>query len=249
MVETMYRPAPVITTATEKVGAKAWNELARPRGPSDVADCAAVLAIGEHSVGSMVIMPLDQAHRFSRPVKRVWARVVAHVVAMQRLRASLTLAAPRARAEGVAVLSPSGKVEHATTAAQSTSARVLLREAAIARERARGRLRRSDPDEAVEMWRALVDGRWSIVDRFDRDGRRFLIAHENEPQALEPRALTPRERQVVTFAAMGHSNKLIAYELGLATGAVGRYLAVAMKKLGLRARVDLARVVHEARSS
>jgi FixJ family two-component response regulator len=32
----------------------------------------------------------------------------------------------------------------------------------------------------------------------------------------DPRRLSRRERQVVAFAAIGHPNKLIAYELGLA---------------------------------
>jgi DNA-binding NarL/FixJ family response regulator len=99
------------------------------------------------------------------------------------------------------------------------------------------------------MWRAMVAGRWSIVDRFDRDGRRFLIAHQNEPEAAAPRALTRRERQVVSYAAMGHSNKLIAYELGLSVGAVSAYLNVGMRKLGLDSRVDLARLMQAVRGA
>lgn len=247
-VERTYRNTSAINTATERVGVAKWNEAASRHGPPGIRDCAAVIAADARGVGCMVIAPLDYVHRYSRRVKRVWERVVAHVVAMQRLRGSLPNAEERVRSEGEAVLSPAGEVEHALGSARSASARALLQAAAIARERARGPLRRQDPEEAVEMWRALVAGRWSIVDRFDRDGRRFLIAHENEPQAAEPLALTVRERQVVTRVAMGHSNKLVAYELGLSVGSVSAYLNTAMRKLGLRSRVDLARLVCAARS-
>ncbi|MHB8417535.1 MAG: helix-turn-helix transcriptional regulator [Myxococcales bacterium] len=238
-----YRGVPALSTATERVGTAAWNEHCRPHGPPGIRDCAGVFAADPRGVGCMVLAPLDRVQRYPQRIKRVWARVVAHVVAMRRLRVGLSGAAPRRRAEGEAVLSPGGEVEHALGPARSRSARALLRAAAVDRERARGRLRRQDPEEAVELWRALVAGRWSIVDRFDRDGRRYLIAHQNEPEAAGPRALTACERRVVTYVAMGHSNKLVAYELGLSVGSVSAYLSVALRKLGLDSRLDLARLL------
>jgi DNA-binding CsgD family transcriptional regulator len=44
--------------------------------------------------------------------------------------------------------------------------------------------------------------------------------------------LTDRERQVFTYAAMGQSNKLIAYSLGLAVSTVAAHLERARRKLG-----------------
>jgi DNA-binding CsgD family transcriptional regulator len=41
---------------------------------------------------------------------------------------------------------------------------------------------------------------------------------------------------------MGHSNKLIAYELGLSVGTVSAYLARATRKLGLDSRLDVVRL-------
>jgi len=240
-IERAYRQASPISSGTEVAGVEGWNELCRPYGPQQIADCVAVLAMDAHGVGVGVMAPLDRVQSYSARVRRVWARVVAHITAMLRLRRALASHTGRP-GHGEAVLSPGGRVEHAEGAAQPKSARDRLREAAVARERARGRRRRKDPEEATEMWGALVAGRWSIVDRFDRDGRRFLIAHENEPTADEPRALTARERQVVTYVAMGHSNKLIAYELGLSVGAVSSYLTTATRKLGLASRIDLVRL-------
>jgi len=88
-----------------------------------------------------------------------------------------------------------------------------------------------------------VARRWSLVDRFDSDGRRFLVARRNEPDVRDPRALSPRERQVAAFAALGHSNKLIAYTLGLSASTIATHLAAAMRKLAVRSRVELARAV------
>jgi DNA-binding CsgD family transcriptional regulator len=50
-----------------------------------------------------------------------------------------------------------------------------------------------------------------------------------------------REAQVARGAALGHSNKLIAYELGLATSTVSTLLARAIRKLRLHSRGALIR--------
>jgi DNA-binding CsgD family transcriptional regulator len=166
------------------------------------------------------------------PHRSRWIRVAAHVAAGLRLRRKLHVADSSHEAiEPQAVLTPSGRVEHATGTASMPSARERLRTAALAADRARGPLRHKDPDEALQIWRGLVAGQWSLVDWFDTDGRRYVIAHENAPLASDPRALTERERQVAGFAALGHSNKVIAYELGLSPSTVGVLLARAKKKL------------------
>lgn len=141
--------------------------------------------------------------------------------------------------DGDAVLEPAGKVAHAEGDAKAASAREALARAAVAVDRARGKLRRQDNDEAIELWRGLVAGRWSLVERFESDGRRYLIARPNDPKVDLLPMLTERERQVLMFRAFGHSQKLIAYELGLSVSAVSRSLARAMKKLGLRSPADL----------
>jgi DNA-binding CsgD family transcriptional regulator len=51
--------------------------------------------------------------------------------------------------------------------------------------------------------------------------------------------LTPRELQAVGFAALGHSNKLVAYEMGIAPSTVSVLLHRAGQKLGTSSRVAL----------
>jgi DNA-binding NarL/FixJ family response regulator len=124
-----------------------------------------------------------------------------------------------------------------------------LRTAALAASRARGRLRADDPERALGLWKGLVDARWSLIDRFDTDGRRYLIAVRNDPSVPHPGMLTERERQVVALAAFGRANKAIAYELGLSLGVIGAYLTSAMRKLNVSSRVELVRLYATLRGS
>jgi DNA-binding NarL/FixJ family response regulator len=139
-----------------------------------------------------------------------------------------------------AVLTPTGQCLEARRNATSRTAREELREMARAVDRARGKLRRSDPDEALALWRGLVSGRWSLVDHFDSDGRRFVVALRNDPTVTDPRALTLRERQVAYFASLGYTNKLIAYALGVSSASVSLHLKEAAHKLRVTSRTDLA---------
>lgn len=138
-----------------------------------------------------------------------------------------------------AVLDPAGKVLHAAGPARDDDARASLVRAVLCSERARGASRRADPDEAVQEWSALVDGRWTILETIDHDGRRLLLARKNPLTRPDPLAPTPEERAVVWLAACGHSYKYIAYELGLSIGAVSNRLRSAMRKLGVASRSEL----------
>jgi DNA-binding NarL/FixJ family response regulator len=162
----------------------------------------------------------------------MWSRVAAHIATAHRLREARA-GAPEA------VLTPGGRVDHAEEAAKSKSARDALSTLARGIDRARAKLRRSDPEEATAIWHALAAGRWSLTDHFDHDGRRYLVARRNEPEARAWQNLTTRERQVVAYAAMGHSNKHIAYELGLAPSSIAICLSRAARKVGARSRVEL----------
>ena len=181
---------------------------------------------------------LSHCMRLNAQERMRWSRLAAHLAAGMRLRRKLAEAvAPEA------VLHPDGRVEHAEAAAQPKAAREVLRSAARAVDRARSRLRREDPDAALDVWKGLVAGRWSLVDRFESDGRRYLVARRNDPDVSAAPALTRREAQVAGYAALGHGNKLIAYELGLAVSTVANYLATSCRKLGVRSRLELAPIM------
>lgn len=243
----MHASAPVSELAraySRRAGLNWARETFEPEGDSDTsraarmlfeavgaADFCAVIIIDPTGRGAIVSVARRHRERPSGAAIHAWARVAAHLAAGFRLVRSLGAVE--------AVLHPGGRIAHAEGPAASTDAREELRRAAVAIDRSRGSLRRRDRDEALAIWRGLVDGRWSLVDRFEKDGRRFLVAHRNDPRVRDPRALTPRERQVLGYVALGQANKLVAYALGITESAVATHLSAAMAKLGLRSRVEL----------
>jgi DNA-binding NarL/FixJ family response regulator len=60
-----------------------------------------------------------------------------------------------------------------------------------------------------------VKARWTLIDEFSSEGRRYIVARENGLIVRDNDRLSARESQALAFAAHGHTNKLIAYEMGL----------------------------------
>ncbi len=189
--------------------------------------------------GIMLTTQVSAGHRLRN--RDLLTRFAAHLGAALRLRRQKTAPVPDS---APAVLSPTGRLEHGTRAA--IAARAPLGRAAKEIDRARGKLRRLDPDEATRLWKTMVCGEWSLVDWYDHDGKRFLLAQENCIPSRPETTLTLREEQVVACAAMGHTNKLIAYDLGISSGTVSVLLGRAARKLGVSGRVALVRAFKES---
>lgn len=92
---------------------------------------------------------------------------------------------------------------------------------------------------ALDSWNGRMDGRWTLLSRFESNGERYIFARETNPTASSAMPLTSRERQVLARAAQGRTNKEIAFELGLAPPTVRVLIARAAKKFGARKRADL----------
>lgn len=165
-------------------------------------------------------------------------RLAGHVASGLRLRRSLSgRALPL---DGTApVFDATGHVLHAPSD-RSRLAMAALRDAV--RAQITVRTKRMPPAEVLEHWRALVLGEYSLLDVFDSDGRRFVVARPNVPtgRAIDgAESLTSRERAVLGLLAAGASNKLIAYDLGISTSTVAARLASAAGKLGTRTSAEL----------
>lgn len=204
----------------------------------DIDDIVGINGVDPSGRGCMLAIA-DRRRKHSARTVHLWTRLAAHISAGNRLRAAVDALSSRGsdsttRAE--AILAPSGKVEHATGPAESRAAREALRNALVRIDTARSE--RLDARRSVELWRGLVAGRWSLVEHFERDGKRYFLAHKNDPELAPDRALTEREQQVLGYAGLGHSNKLIGYELGLSTSTVSTLLGRARGKLGTRDRFE-----------
>jgi DNA-binding CsgD family transcriptional regulator len=169
-------------------------------------------------------------------VAAMWNRVAVHLTAATRLRHRLGIDGPGAPD---AVLAPDGKLLHAEGEAADREARSALFTAVREVERARTKLRRHHPEQAVDEWKGLVSARWTLLDQFESDGKRYVVARRNDVEPGGAEALTARERQALGYAALGHGNKLIAYEMGVSASTVGVLLHRAARKLGARTRAEL----------
>lgn len=197
-----------------------------------VADSIHVNALDPNGRGVLVALTVEEPRRLSPPERKRLAMIAAHVAGARRLLLSGSAAAPP-----VAIFERNGKAAHvepAHEAAMPTLKQRLLRSEAM-----RGRRTSTDPNDVLASWHALNEGRYSLIGRFDSDGRRFVVAYENAPNVRDPRGLSPLEASVASLASRGHAQKYIAYELGLTVGTVGGMLARVYRKLRIASRSEL----------
>lgn len=170
-------------------------------------------------------------------VRADFARVAGHLSASLRLQRKLGRGIRTGDAE--AIVDPRTlSVVHAEGVAGKRSSLDALRSAARDVDRARSGSRRYVADEALSLWRCLVEQRWTLADVFETDGRRYVVAVSNAP-AAGCAALSEREAQVVQLASFGRSNKEIAYELGVTPSTVATLLGRAGRKVGAKTVVEL----------
>jgi DNA-binding CsgD family transcriptional regulator len=196
------------------------------------------LAGGDSKETFCLILPCENRNILTLPRRRALSCVGAHLGAALRIRSALSRA-PRAEDKAVeAVVSPSGKLLHARGAEAQAGASTLV--SAVQRLE-HARRRSASPEERLATWTALVDGRWSILETSESDGKRLLLAMKNEPRTFGMRALTKREKSVVAYVALGHSYKYIGYELGISAPTVSATVTRALRKLGIASRAELIR--------
>jgi DNA-binding CsgD family transcriptional regulator len=216
----------------------------QPLCAAGIRDVFNVNAYDPSGVGVMLAAPLPSVRKRHAGEAQAWTRVAAHIASAFRLRRR-TKATPTPDT-ATALLETNGRIAHACNGPMADRSREKLRDAVLRMERARGPMRRRDPDGAVELWRTLVDAELTLLDHFERGGKRYVIAVAN-PNVDEGdhEALPRRERQVVAAAAAGRTNKLIAYELGLAHSTVRVLLARAARRFGAKSRRELV-AIHRA---
>jgi DNA-binding CsgD family transcriptional regulator len=196
-------------------------------------DTLAVNALDADGRGLWVGAPMRSTRRATPQYMTLLSRLSAHLTAASRLRRR-----DAAAREPAAVLSANGALLHAKGTAAARH-RDELRHAVSAFDKARTRDARRDIDMATRRWRPLVASSWSLLDEFDTDGKRFVVAVDNAPPTRERQSsLSEREQHVLTQASLGHSNKEIAYELGLSHATVRVLFHRAARKLRTTTRAE-----------
>jgi DNA-binding CsgD family transcriptional regulator len=147
------------------------------------------------------------------------------------------------------ILGDHGKIVHASGPAQRDHVRKQLQRTLLDVEQSKRRDAGLSTSTVLECWRALHHGRWSVLDQFDTDGKHFIVARPNAPMCLGPlpAGLSARERQIALLVEAGHSNKTIAYELGVSESTVATHVRRIMAKTGAESRVGLVSMMKAGR--
>ncbi len=183
------------------------------------ADAIGVMTVDTDGRGVLILAPTPEVVELGPRERSRWEMVAAHLASGARLRSAL-------KKQRATVTSESGLPLGADAIIDPTDFRITDGG-------------QSDTNEALADWWALVGGQWSMVDWFDTDDRRFVLALPNPPSVPNPRGLTEQEQRVIAFAALGDSHKLIAYRLGLSRSRVSHLVASGMRKLGTKTQAEL----------
>lgn len=210
-------------------------------------DAIGLMTVDTDGRGIHILAPTPEIVKLEPAALARWEMMAAHVASGVRLRNALLRQrkletdASELPHGAEAMINPSDfRVTEAVNDAQGDDALQALREAAIRIDKSRADGRQEEhTDAALAEWWALIRGRWSIVDWFDTDDRRYVLALPNPPMVPNPRGLTEQEQQVTAFAALGDSHKFIAYRLGLSRSRVSHLLASGMRKLGVKTQAQL----------
>lgn len=166
--------------------------------------------------GIGISVPLREETRLRNDVRDAWRRIGVHLNSSWRLRRRLQESDDQPRDHGD-----------------------LLEEAIAMRQRAEDAAKEGRPKDGLAIWKGLVDGRYTLIDKSAHSDHREYVLLENDYGLIDPVGLTPRESQVVAHVVQGESNKWIAYQLGIATGSVSKLLARAQARLGVESRREL----------
>ena len=111
-----------------------------------------------------------------------------------------------------AILDARSRVVHATGPAKSKAAQAELIASAKARDGVR--VGRTAGDDGLRAWPPLTSARWTLVDRFERGGARYVVARENQVRVRGLGALARRETHHSLYCAVDGTDRLLYFQDG-----------------------------------
>ena len=194
-------------------------------------DLWAVCSVVSEGKGLVFSSPIYDDREFSDTELSEGSRIARHIAAACRARLSVS----NSIEESSAILAPDGRFCYRKEGSLESGLEDALSRAVVATSKARsGRSARQG--EAQALWDLLLSQGWSLIHHTDTDGKRFILAVRDTERRF---ALSPRERAVIDMASEGVSNKVIAFDLGIALSTVATHLANGLAKLCLTSRREL----------
>jgi DNA-binding CsgD family transcriptional regulator len=201
-------------------------------------DVLCLLALDSELHGVLLLTPTRKRISLSAKAEKRWRTVASHIGAADRLRRALGCS-NQERLIPITSLPRALKFDTRTDTPAPPPPSPSLRDAAVRIDSEERGCSGAEGIRTHDVLRDLSGGELSLLDSFDRNGRRFILARPHDPSLGDPRSLTPNEQQVVLRTARGQSRKLAGYHLGISRSSVSRLLGSAMRKLGVKTQAEL----------
>lgn len=131
-------------------------------------DLLTITAVDCNGSGVAIVAPLREVTKLTGHDAQRWEMLAAHLDAGHRLRQGLSALeageqpCPDLPHDAEAIFDANTfRLTEAVGQAKERTVTTKLRAAAVTVDRARGKMRNSDPEKALQIWKALVRGRWS----------------------------------------------------------------------------------------
>jgi DNA-binding CsgD family transcriptional regulator len=232
----------LFTVSANAARPKVWEFFQHEYGGQGV-DASVLTATVDDAFISFSAAQTELSVVDARARKR-WVALQRHVTAVLKLRRQLRRV--EFDEEDAAWFDPDGDCLDRGPCADA-GVRQRLRHLVRARDRNRCERTQHQRVEIQDYWSNVLAGKWALLDRFDSDGKRFVIAVPIHRAGDRLRGLSKRQREVVELLGDGLSNKAIAYELGISTTSVGSHLNNIYAKLGVQDRTSAVRLVRALR--
>ena len=209
----------------EQEGLRIWA------GAFGAKDVLTVLAMDASGMGAIIATSLGKRRLSNVRQNTSLSHVAAHILSSYHLRED-----PHDDVND-AVFRPDGGVVSASDRVKESEAVANLAKAVRALTELRGGAAKDG--DALGRFTSRVDATWSVVSEVDDGTDQWIVARRNRPAVAPlPKALSQREQEVVTLLLLGRTQKLVAYELGIAHSTVRVLISRALAKLGAKTIED-----------
>lgn len=224
-VQSMLCMSPMYGSASEaeRLGAFRNGEVMRQFRRYGLADSLGMYCSTLEGAIIGVMAFLGETYEPSDAERAYWQPAASHLMVAWRLRQRFESGVEPGDIVD-AVFRPDGRVCDAPRALPKT---VLQR----LREHVRRRESLRLGQVGSELWEELIGGRWTLLDKYEADGRRIVLAVRNAAAGADLCRLTSREVEALSMARKGAANKEIALTLGVSAATATRLLASVSRKL------------------
>lgn len=197
-------------------------QILESAGIADLVGCHAATGDGG---GASLMAILRTTPRVSEGERNHWQPLAEHLAAGWRVRQRLEHGmALQDLAD--AMFRPSGNCVEFMDSRVSGGTRERLQD--LVRNREQERTPHTTWDR---LWPELIDGRWTLIDHYEADGRRVVLALRNTPMAASLSRLSRDEIVVLSYIRRGASNKEVSLNMSVSSATVTRLLRSVATKL------------------